>query len=53
MMYAGSKSKLFQTAELTKVIETRNTEDLAEERYGRNLDFSINMNICVSKAFMY
>ncbi|KAH0620245.1 hypothetical protein JD844_020338 [Phrynosoma platyrhinos] len=31
MMYAGSKNKLVQTAELTKVFEIRNTEDLTEE----------------------
>ncbi|KAB0395487.1 hypothetical protein E2I00_005595, partial [Balaenoptera physalus] len=32
MMYAGSKNKLVQTAELTKVVfEIRNTEDLTEE----------------------
>ncbi|XP_029474864.1 glia maturation factor gamma isoform X1 [Rhinatrema bivittatum] len=31
MMYAGSKNRLVQTAELTKVFEIRNTEDLTEE----------------------
>uniref|UniRef100_A0A2K6L1Z8 Glia maturation factor n=1 Tax=Rhinopithecus bieti TaxID=61621 RepID=A0A2K6L1Z8_RHIBE len=31
MMYAGSKNKLVQTAELTKVFEIRNTEYLTEE----------------------
>ncbi|XP_041796259.1 glia maturation factor gamma [Chelmon rostratus] len=31
MMYAGSKTKLVQDAELTKVFETRNADDLTEE----------------------
>ncbi|KAL0973231.1 hypothetical protein UPYG_G00200730 [Umbra pygmaea] len=31
MMYAGSKNQLVSTAELTKVFETRNIEDLSEE----------------------
>ncbi|XP_068577891.1 glia maturation factor beta [Cebidichthys violaceus] len=31
MMYAGSKTKLVQTVEMSKVFEIRNTEDLTEE----------------------
>uniref|UniRef100_A0A8C0GQQ7 Glia maturation factor n=1 Tax=Chelonoidis abingdonii TaxID=106734 RepID=A0A8C0GQQ7_CHEAB len=31
MMYAGSKNRLVQAAELTKVFEIRTTEDLTEE----------------------
>lgn len=36
-----------------KVFEIRNTEDLTEEWFVRNLDFSTNVNFCVSKVFMY
>uniref|UniRef100_A0A452FMI7 Glia maturation factor n=1 Tax=Capra hircus TaxID=9925 RepID=A0A452FMI7_CAPHI len=39
MMYAGSKNKLVQTAELTKVFEIRNTEDLTEEWLREKLGF--------------
>eukprot|EP00069_Balaena_mysticetus_P018887 bmy_11705T0 len=40
MMYAGSKNKLVQTAELTKVVfEIRNTEDLTEEWLREKLGF--------------
>ncbi|KAJ6652691.1 hypothetical protein lerEdw1_011176 [Lerista edwardsae] len=39
MMYAGSKNKLVQTAELTKVFEIRNTEDLTEEWLCEKLGF--------------
>ncbi|OCT68352.1 hypothetical protein XELAEV_18039651mg [Xenopus laevis] len=39
MMYAGSKNKLVQTAELTKVFEIRNTEDLTEEWLTEKLGF--------------
>ncbi|KAM3875122.1 glia maturation factor gamma [Diretmus argenteus] len=31
MMYAGSKNQLVQAAELTKVFETRNNDDLSEQ----------------------
>ncbi|KAK6295978.1 hypothetical protein J4Q44_G00336910 [Coregonus suidteri] len=31
MMYAGSKNQLVSAAELTKVFETRNIDDLSEE----------------------
>ncbi|KAJ7995545.1 hypothetical protein DPEC_G00245700 [Dallia pectoralis] len=31
MMYAGSKNQLVSTAELTKIFETRNIDDLSEE----------------------
>ncbi|KAM9777979.1 glia maturation factor beta [Neosynchiropus ocellatus] len=39
MMYAGSKNKLVHTAELTKVFEIRNTEDLTEEWLRDKLGF--------------
>ncbi|CAJ0940348.1 unnamed protein product [Ranitomeya imitator] len=39
MMYAGSKNKLVQKAELTKVFEIRNTEDLTEEWLIEKLGF--------------
>ncbi|XP_069806722.1 glia maturation factor beta isoform X1 [Dendropsophus ebraccatus] len=39
MMYAGSKNKLVQKAELTKVFEIRNTEDLTEEWLLEKLQF--------------
>ncbi|CAH2329008.1 Glia maturation factor beta [Pelobates cultripes] len=39
MMYAGSKNKLVQTAQLTKVFEIRNTEDLTEEWLTEKLGF--------------
>ncbi|XP_075049750.1 glia maturation factor beta [Mixophyes fleayi] len=39
MMYAGSKNKLVQKAELTKVFEIRNTEDLTEEWLTEKLGF--------------
>ncbi|CAI9546756.1 unnamed protein product, partial [Staurois parvus] len=39
MMYAGSKNKLVQKAELTKVFEIRNTEDLTEEWLLEKLGF--------------
>ncbi|XP_054652529.1 glia maturation factor beta [Dunckerocampus dactyliophorus] len=39
MMYAGSKNKLVQTAEMTKVFEIRNTEDLTEEWLREKLAF--------------
>ncbi|KTF89087.1 hypothetical protein cypCar_00016473 [Cyprinus carpio] len=39
MMYAGSKNKLVQTVELTKVFEIRNTEDLTEEWLQEKLGF--------------
>uniref|UniRef100_A0A4X2KHG9 Glia maturation factor beta n=1 Tax=Vombatus ursinus TaxID=29139 RepID=A0A4X2KHG9_VOMUR len=39
MMYAGSKNNLVQTAELTKVFEIRNTEDLTEEWLCEKLGF--------------
>ncbi|KAI3367148.1 hypothetical protein L3Q82_008207 [Scortum barcoo] len=39
MMYAGSKNKLVQTAELSKVFEIRNTEDLTEEWLREKLGF--------------
>lgn len=39
MMYAGSKNKLVQKAELTKVFEIRNTEDLTEEWLNEKLGF--------------
>ncbi|XP_006743258.2 LOW QUALITY PROTEIN: glia maturation factor beta [Leptonychotes weddellii] len=53
MMYAGSKNKLVQTAELTKVFEIRNTEDLTEEWLREKLGFFTNVNFCVSEVFMY
>ncbi|XP_027997528.2 LOW QUALITY PROTEIN: glia maturation factor beta [Eptesicus fuscus] len=53
MMYAGSKNKLVQTAELTKVFEIRNTEDLTEEWLREKLGFFINVKFYVSKVFMY
>ncbi|MBN3326018.1 GMFG factor, partial [Atractosteus spatula] len=39
MMYAGSKNRLVQAAELTKVFETRNAEDLTEEWLKAKLAF--------------
>ncbi|XP_071352097.1 glia maturation factor gamma [Trachinotus anak] len=39
MMYAGSKNQLVQTAELTKVFETRNADDLTEEWLKNQLAF--------------
>ncbi|CAM4700952.1 unnamed protein product [Caretta caretta] len=39
MMYAGSKNRLVQTAELTKVFEIRTTEDLTEEWLRERLAF--------------
>ncbi|KAL2096703.1 hypothetical protein ACEWY4_008851 [Coilia grayii] len=39
MMYAGSKNRLVQTAELTKVFETRNADDLTEEWLKAKLSF--------------
>ncbi|MBN3302293.1 glia maturation factor gamma [Amia ocellicauda] len=39
MMYAGSKNRLVQAAELTKVFETRNAEDLSEEWLKEKLAF--------------
>ncbi|KAF7654497.1 hypothetical protein LDENG_00069080 [Lucifuga dentata] len=39
MMYAGSKNKLVHTAQLTKVFEIRNVEDLTEEWLREKLGF--------------
>uniref|UniRef100_A0AAV2JJ82 Glia maturation factor n=1 Tax=Knipowitschia caucasica TaxID=637954 RepID=A0AAV2JJ82_KNICA len=39
MMYAGSKNKLVQDGELTKVFEIRTTEDLTEEWLRSKLGF--------------
>ncbi|XP_026153916.1 glia maturation factor gamma [Mastacembelus armatus] len=39
MMYAGSKTRLVQTADFTKVFETRNTDDLTEEWLKNKLAF--------------
>ncbi|KAF3847575.1 hypothetical protein F7725_020603 [Dissostichus mawsoni] len=39
MMYAGSKNRLVQVAELTKVFETRNADDLTEEWLKNQLSF--------------
>ncbi|XP_032818610.2 glia maturation factor beta-like [Petromyzon marinus] len=39
MMYAGSKNKLVQTAQLSKVFEIRNTEELTEEWLQEKLCF--------------
>ncbi|CAK6966666.1 glia maturation factor gamma [Scomber scombrus] len=39
MMYAGSKNQLVQAAELTKVFETRNADDLTEEWLKKQLEF--------------
>ncbi|CAG6001317.1 unnamed protein product [Menidia menidia] len=39
MMYAGSKNQLVQAAELTKVFETRNVDDLTEEWLKNQLAF--------------
>ncbi|XP_073344107.1 glia maturation factor gamma [Pagrus major] len=39
MMYAGSKNELVKCAELTKVFETRNTEELTEEWLKKKLGF--------------
>ncbi|KAK7905154.1 hypothetical protein WMY93_017761 [Mugilogobius chulae] len=40
MMYAGSKNELVRAGKLTKVFEIRNTEDLTEDGFGVNWDFS-------------
>uniref|UniRef100_A0A3B3D4J5 ADF-H domain-containing protein n=2 Tax=Oryzias melastigma TaxID=30732 RepID=A0A3B3D4J5_ORYME len=39
MMYAGSKNRLVQSADLTKVFETRNVDDLTEEWLKNQLAF--------------
>ncbi|KAK1786214.1 hypothetical protein P4O66_017924 [Electrophorus voltai] len=39
MMYAGSKNRLVQSAELTKVFEIRNADDLTEEWLKEKLSF--------------
>ncbi|MGH0114967.1 UNVERIFIED_CONTAM: hypothetical protein FKN15_065891 [Acipenser sinensis] len=39
MMYAGSKNRLVQAAELTKVFEIRNTDDLTEDWLKEKLSF--------------
>ncbi|KAM4689906.1 glia maturation factor gamma-like, partial [Rhinophrynus dorsalis] len=39
MMYAGSKNRLVQSAELTKVFEIRNSSDLTEEWLKERLAF--------------
>ncbi|KAF4085771.1 hypothetical protein AMELA_G00098600 [Ameiurus melas] len=39
MMYAGSKNRLVQSAELTKVFEIRNADDLSEEWLKEKLSF--------------
>ncbi|KAL4648472.1 glia maturation factor gamma [Arapaima gigas] len=39
MMYAGSKNRLVQAAELTKVFEVRNADDLSEEWLKEKLSF--------------
>ncbi|XP_060114212.1 glia maturation factor gamma [Heteronotia binoei] len=39
MMYAGSKNRLVQVAELTKVFEIRTTEDLTEQWLKEHLAF--------------
>ncbi|KAG7470694.1 hypothetical protein MATL_G00116520 [Megalops atlanticus] len=39
MMYAGSKNRLVQAAELTKVFEIRNADDLSEEWLKEKLAF--------------
>ncbi|XP_041092426.1 glia maturation factor beta-like isoform X1 [Polyodon spathula] len=39
MMYAGSKNRLVQAAELTKVFEIRNTDDLTEDWLREKLSF--------------
>ncbi|OWK16358.1 GMFG [Cervus elaphus hippelaphus] len=39
MMYAGSKNRLVQTAELTKVFEIRTTDDLTEAWLKEKLSF--------------
>ncbi|KAM4627590.1 glia maturation factor gamma-like [Polymixia lowei] len=39
MMYAGSKTQLVQTAELTKIFEVRSTEELTEEWLKAKLAF--------------
>ncbi|XP_024300974.1 glia maturation factor gamma [Oncorhynchus tshawytscha] len=39
MMYAGSKNQLVSAAELTKVFETRNIDDLSEEWLINKLSF--------------
>ncbi|KAM7399158.1 hypothetical protein PAMP_018446 [Pampus punctatissimus] len=39
MMYAGSKNRLVQAAELTKIFETRNADDLTEEWLKNQLAF--------------
>ncbi|KAJ8289683.1 hypothetical protein GJAV_G00004110 [Gymnothorax javanicus] len=39
MMYAGSKNKLVQTAEMSKVFEVRSADDLTEEWLRERLGF--------------
>lgn len=39
MMYAGSKNRLVQSAELTKIFEVRNPDDLTEEWLKEKLSF--------------
>uniref|UniRef100_A0A803T8X9 ADF-H domain-containing protein n=1 Tax=Anolis carolinensis TaxID=28377 RepID=A0A803T8X9_ANOCA len=39
MMYAGSKNRLVQAAELTKVFEIRSTDDLTEQWLKERLAF--------------
>ncbi|MBN3275748.1 GMFG factor, partial [Polyodon spathula] len=39
MMYAGSKNRLVQAAELTKAFEIRNTDDLTEDWLKEKLSF--------------
>ncbi|XP_041668137.1 glia maturation factor beta [Cheilinus undulatus] len=39
MMYAGSKNELVNTAELSKVFEVRNTDDLSEDWLREKLSF--------------
>ncbi|KAG1944186.1 glia maturation factor beta [Pimephales promelas] len=39
MMYAGSKNRLVQSADLTKIFEVRNPDDLTEEWLKEKLSF--------------
>uniref|UniRef100_A0A8C5QID2 Glia maturation factor n=1 Tax=Leptobrachium leishanense TaxID=445787 RepID=A0A8C5QID2_9ANUR len=39
MMYAGSKNRLVQVTELTKVFEIRNTSELTEDWLKKQLEF--------------
>ncbi|CAM4548621.1 unnamed protein product [Leuciscus chuanchicus] len=39
MMYAGSKNRLVQSADLTKIFEVRNADDLTEEWLKEKLSF--------------